>query len=202
MNDNFIIAGIEFSESNYNYHMNQKTRHMGIDFANDPRSYVNGKGHSYDITGRPVFEFKWDGMLQGKPYEHSVLIAGDNQAEVEEHFKTHWGNYSKGASYRVEKRDDMFEYVNDFICVEDLCDQRMGIHINLWADWSYSKKVVVFGGTWSDVPDMPCDHFPSDEEIGAWLEKHPSMQYQDIMLEREVKKSEDFCNRLKSWMTD
>lgn len=44
-----------------------------------------------------------------------------------------------------------------------------------WADWIPERKVVSFGGFWANVPDMPAETKPSEEEVYAWEEKHPSI---------------------------
>lgn len=43
------------------------------------------------------------------------------------------------------------------------------------ADWIPERKVVSFGGFWANVPDMPAETKPSEEEVIAWEEKHPSV---------------------------
>jgi hypothetical protein len=44
-----------------------------------------------------------------------------------------------------------------------------------WADWDPTNKIVRFGGLWHNVPDMPAETKPSEEDVIAWEEKHPSI---------------------------
>lgn len=55
---------------------------------------------------------------------------------------------------------------DDWICVYDICAGNCyPFPANLYADWSPSQKLLRFGGNWSDIPDVPMDHEPSEDEV-------------------------------------
>ena len=62
------------------------------------------------------------------------------------------------------------------VCVEDFFG-RMGsaYPVTFWADYFPDHKITVFGGDWSDVPDMPGEKEPTEEEVWAWARRHGAL---------------------------
>lgn len=49
---------------------------------------------------------------------------------------------------------------------------KLGITVCVCADWYPSEKVCKFGGVWGDVPLMPCEEEPTEEQVEAWVRKY------------------------------
>ena len=66
-----------------------------------------------------------------------------------------------------------------WICIEDFCGSARlsdGFRVypySVSADWN--GRAVIFGGAWSEVPDMPALALPTPEAVNAW-----AAQYHDI----------------------
>ena len=41
-----------------------------------------------------------------------------------------------------------------------------------WADWFIEEKEVTFGGEWCDIPDMPSNVEPSEDDVYNWVNRH------------------------------
>lgn len=50
----------------------------------------------------------------------------------------------------------------------------------VWCDYFPQRKAVKFGGAWSDIPNMPVDHEPEEEECYAWIKKHKEFDYSKL----------------------
>lgn len=55
------------------------------------------------------------------------------------------------------------------ICITSF--QKCDKSVLLWADWHPDEKVVKFGGDWRDIPDMPAETCPSEEEVTIWVQE-------------------------------
>lgn len=70
------------------------------------------------------------------------------------------------------------ESTDDSVCVMDFAgsynSKKHGriYPFNCWADWYPQKKVVVFGGAYADVPDMPAAKEPTEAAVERWVKKH------------------------------
>ena len=60
-------------------------------------------------------------------------------------------------------------------CIVDVCCGGR-LPTSYWADWEPDKKVVVFGGDWWTIPDMPAEVEPSYGEVLAWAKKWIGLQ--------------------------
>lgn len=67
--------------------------------------------------------------------------------------------------------------MSDENCIVDFCGRcpALGEPVSFWADFDPIAKVVRFGGWWSNVPDMPAEDKPSENEVEAWEQAHPSI---------------------------
>lgn len=60
--------------------------------------------------------------------------------------------------------------MSDSICVYDFAGNSRDP--GMWADFYPKRKVVVFGGYWSPVPDMPAEDQPSEDQVSAHASKY------------------------------
>jgi hypothetical protein len=49
-----------------------------------------------------------------------------------------------------------------------------GLPTSFWADWDQKRELLVFGGDWAEVPDMPAKIEPTRDEAYAWARQHGS----------------------------
>jgi len=50
----------------------------------------------------------------------------------------------------------------------------------VWCDYFPKHKAVKFGGAWSDIPNMPIDHEPEQDECYDWIKKHKEFDYSQL----------------------
>lgn len=67
--------------------------------------------------------------------------------------------------YRLEW---YYENKYETICMIDFCGNYK--QDGFWADYIKSEALVVFGGSWRNVPTFYCDGIPSESELYDWAE--------------------------------
>jgi len=60
------------------------------------------------------------------------------------------------------------------ICVYDFAGNQF--QSGCWADYYVDLKETRFGGAWCNVPDMPGDTLPEEEEVIDWARKYSCEQ--------------------------
>lgn len=59
------------------------------------------------------------------------------------------------------------------VCVVDFCGRWNRIPmVQFWADWYPADRIVRFGGWWEDLPPMPADSEPTDDDVTFWAAQH------------------------------
>ncbi len=73
------------------------------------------------------------------------------------------------------RTDTLPKDLGPHVCVEDFFG-RMGTGlVEFWADYFPEKHVTVFGGDWSDVPNLLGAVQPTEEEVWAWARRHGAL---------------------------
>jgi hypothetical protein len=189
----------KLSEYRYQLHLAQTSRHPGIDFSQDPREYGLMKEEFVEkypsriLTGRGTFMIKLAN-------DETRYVAGNPNDDIATYIEEHLLEKINGQLYTVTFLPNMLEYAYDFICIVDFCGQSGGFSISYSSDWSVSRKEVVFSGLWSDVPNMPSEKLPTEEDVEDWVEKHPSVQYEDAIMKKDHRRTLDFLQRVKSFI--
>jgi hypothetical protein len=74
----------------------------------------------------------------------------------------------------MNKAKEIIKLLEKDVCIVDFNGYSQPGHfpVSFWADWDGSK--VVFGGDWQEIPDMPTDKEPTEDEVHAWVKEHQS----------------------------
>lgn len=56
--------------------------------------------------------------------------------------------------------------MEESICIIDFAGNSR--EPGMWCDYWPERKVVTFGGYWCEVPDMPSDTCPTEDECEEW----------------------------------
>lgn len=77
------------------------------------------------------------------------------------------------------------------VCIQDFCGSYEPGHlpIQFWADYFPQRDVTVFGGYWHDVPDMPSETEPTEEQVQEWAETHG-------------RRMEDYPEYVRKWLEE
>jgi len=73
-------------------------------------------------------------------------------------------------SYNILKGVFMSDWIKNLVCIVDFAGNNRDA--GFWADWSPDDKRLYFGGAWTNVPSMPCEVEPTDEQAYAWVKAY------------------------------
>jgi len=69
-------------------------------------------------------------------------------------------------------------YIDNHTCIMDYAGNYN--QCGFWYDYYPFYKAVKFGGLLSDIPNMPVDHEPTEEECETWIKDHKEFDFRPL----------------------
>lgn len=153
---------------------------IGCDRPGDPRTYALWVENytpdpTWTKTGNLSVDFHWSVRNpkmywgDGLDHKHLRIVADSHDDAVRQFVTTH--KVSVLESLTTQR---CYEWVCDYICIEDFCgyESRLHLPISYGANYHISANEVRFWGAWCKVPPMPSDTIPTEDAVNAWVVTH------------------------------